>query len=106
MIFVGWVFLWESQAAHLPNLLGKDLKVILPTLLMGLLGTELTKWDSHSPLFFFFFLPTPIIQQHQPENASLPLLFICILTTKASYWLPPDPGGISLHGPKDRDHTL
>lgn len=59
MIFVGWVFLWESQAAHLPNLLGKDLKVILPTLLMGLLGTELTKWDSHSPLSFFFFSQLP-----------------------------------------------
>lgn len=71
MIFVGWVFLWESQAAYLPNLLGKDLKVILPTLLMGLLGTELTKWDSHSPLSFFVcFSPN----SHHPSSISQKML--------------------------------
>lgn len=72
MIFVGWVFLWESQAAYLPHLPGKDLRVILPTLLMGLLETELTKWDSHSPLclFFFFFPPN----SHHPSSINQKML--------------------------------
>lgn len=57
ILFVGWGSLWESQEVDVPRLLGKDLGMMLPTFLMGLLGIELRKRDNYSPQHLCFNSP-------------------------------------------------
>lgn len=97
LLFVDWGSLWEGQAVDLPRLLGKDLRIMLPTLL---LETEPRKRDSYSPQSLCFNSPHP---SSISQKCSLPLTYLSFQCYNKC--LLPNLGGISHPYPKDRDCT-